>query len=169
MYVGELTPVAQPTGLSRTVRHSIPLACLIKKLKSQLQKNNTKRAAYELNPYDPILDIPIYDDCLDGAQTLGYPCLSHLSFKVTSDRRLMLVAFYRSHHYIQRALGNLYGLGWLQHYVATQAGIEPATLLCISSMAMLDTSSKQWGSSDIENLLDECNGILNKASVDQAA
>lgn len=134
-----------------------PLALLIEKLKNQLKTNHPIHATYELSTYDPILDIPIYDDCLDGRKPLGYPCLSHLSFKLTEERRLMLVALYRSHYYVQRALGNLYGLGWLQHYVATQAAIEPASLLCISTMAKLETETGKWGRAAVDTLLDDCN------------
>jgi hypothetical protein len=96
-----------------------PLADLIQKLSRQVATSGPKHAAYELGILD--VDIPIYDPCSDGRRTMGGPCLSHLSFKLKDDARLVLTAFYRSHHYIRRALGNLFGLAWLQHFVATRS------------------------------------------------
>lgn len=133
-----------------------PLADLIQKLSRQAATSGPKHAAYELGILD--VDIPLYDPYSDGRQIMGGPCLSHLSFKVKDDARLMLTAFYRSHHYIKRALGNLFGLAWLQHFVAREVGLQTAELVCISSMATLDI--KGWKKSDVTNLLDNCEAIV---------
>ena len=143
-----------------------PLKDVIDKLKKQLASSSTLRAAYELNPFDPFLNIPIYRGASDKGYTMGGPCLSHLSFKLTADHRLMLTAFYRSHYYLQRALGNLFGLAWLQFFVAREVGIEPASLICHSSMACLDTMSKKgeisgWNSGDVTTLLRRCVAALD--------
>jgi hypothetical protein len=135
-----------------------PLQAIIEKLQRQLATNGPMRAAYELNLIDPILDIPIYDSTSDRKFIRGGPCLSHLSFKLKADRTLLLTAFYRSHHYVQRALGNLYGLAWLQHFVAQKIGIATAELVCISSMATLETEGG-WSRAQINSLLKHCEAL----------
>jgi hypothetical protein len=138
-----------------------PLDDLMRKLSSQVKTNKPKRATYEINLVDVFLDLPIYDADEDASQIMGTPCLSHLSFKLKDDNRLMLTAFYRSHYYIERAFGNLLGLAWLQHFVATETKIQTAELVCISSMALLDTKSakdslKGWKTSEVNALLGQC-------------
>jgi len=139
----------------------VPLQVIIEKLTCQLKNSSTLRAAYEVNLIDPMVDIPIYEADSDRDNTIGGPCLSHLSFKLKNDHRLMLAAFYRSHYYVQRALGNLFGLAWLQDFVATKVGVKTSELVCISSMAVLETD-KLWGKSDTAALLKRC-----RKSVDQ--
>lgn len=129
-----------------------PLEAIIDKLKGELAlEKGAVKASYELNLVEPFLDIPIYDCTTDRGPRIGGPCLTHLSFKLTHDRRLMLTAFYRSHYYMERALGNLYGLAWLQHFVADSVGIPSAQLVCISSMATLDVG--KWTKREVANLL----------------
>jgi hypothetical protein len=136
-------------------REFVPLQVIIQKLTAQLKNSSTLRAAYEVNLIDPMVDIPIYEADSDRGNTIGGPCLSHLSFKLKDDHRLMLTAFYRSHYYVQRALGNLFGLAWLQDFVATKVGVKAGELVCISSMGVLETD-KQWGKSDTTALLTRC-------------
>jgi hypothetical protein len=133
----------------------MPLDALIQKLRKQLKTKGPMRSAYEMNLIDPLLDIPIYDSTTDRGRPRGGPCLSHLSFKLKPDRKLMLTAFYRYHYYSQRALGNLYGLAWLQEFVASSVGLERAELVCISSMATLE-KEKNWSKSDMDKLLERC-------------
>jgi hypothetical protein len=133
----------------------VPLQVIIDKLRSQLKNTSTLRAAYELNLIEPMIDIPIYEADTDRDNTIGGPCLSHLSFKLKHDHRLMLTAFYRSHYYLQRALGNLFGLAWLQDFVAHQAGVKSAELVCISSMGIVE-HDKSWGQPEIAALLKRC-------------
>lgn len=80
----------------------------------------------------------------------------------------MLTALYRSHYYVYRALGNLYGLAWLQHFVAREVGIEAANLVCHSTMAKLDTLAakpkaevKGWGSGDVKALIARCTAAMS--------
>jgi hypothetical protein len=145
-----------------------PLKHLIEKLRKQLATASPKRAIYELNTLDSPNDIPIYCEKSDSNFIMGGPCLSHLSFKLTADRRLMLTALYRSHYYVQRALGNLYGLAWLQFFVASELKIKTAELVCLSTMAQLDTLSakpksgvKGWGVREVEALLAQCSRTIN--------
>lgn len=72
----------------------------------------------------------------------------------------MLTAFYRSHFYVQRALGNLFGLAHLQNFVAEQAGLEQASLVCISSMAQLDINGGHWTKDEIRDLIRRCHEAL---------
>lgn len=136
-------------------REFVPLQVILEKLTAQLKNSSTLRAAYEVNLIDPVVDIPIYEADSDRDNTIGGPCLSHLSFKLKHDHRLMLTAFYRSHYYVQRALGNLFGLAWLQDFVATKVGVKTGELVCISSMGVLETD-KQWGKSETTALLKGC-------------
>lgn len=147
-----------------------PLQGLIEKLRKQLEGPAPKRGAYEIGTLDSADDIAIYDGSVDSGRILGGPCLSHLSFKLTGDRRLMLTALYRSHYYVYRALGNLYGLAWLQHFVAQQVGIDTANLVCHSTMAKLDTLGanakagvKGWGVGEVKTLVSQCSAAVKGA------
>lgn len=142
-----------------------PLETLIKKLSVQSASRRPKHAAYEVGLLEIDEDIPLYDPTADSGRTMGGPCLSHLSFKLNDDRRLMLTAVYRSHHYIHRALGNLFGLAWLQHFVASEVGIEAAQLVCVSSMATLDVDG--WKKGDVTSLLDECDEAMGQGWADE--
>lgn len=146
-------------GLPSARRQPGPLQVLIEKLRGQLKGPAPKRGAYELGTLDSV-DLPLYESSADAGRIMSGPCLSHLSFKLTSDRRLILTALYRSHYYVYRALGNLYGLAWLQHFVAREVGIEAANLVCHSTMAKLDTLKGKpaagivgWGVSDVKRLI----------------
>jgi thymidylate synthase len=143
-------------------REFVPLQVIIEKLQKQLKKTSTLRAAYEISLIDPIVDIPIYEAESDRDNTIGGPCLSHISFKLKDNHRLMLTAFYRSHYYIQRALGNLFGLAWLQDFVSTRVGVQSAELVCISSMAVLETEPNNWGKTETDALLKQCRAALDE-------
>jgi hypothetical protein len=141
-----------------------PLHDLLAKLKGQLPLSGPNRAAYELGTVEPFLDLPIYDPARDRHRPIGGPCLSHVSVKLTKDQRVMLTGFYRSHFYVQRALGNLFGLAHLQHFIAKEAGIEAGPLICHSSMAQLELKPKKkngpehekWGKSAVADLIARC-------------
>ncbi len=133
-----------------------PLKVLVEKLGVQLTMKGPNRAVYELGIVDPFLDIPIYDPRHDRTRPIGGPCLSHVSFKLTRDSRLMLTALYRSHWYVQRALGNLFGLAHLQYFVAKETGLELGPLVCVSSMALLDVKGGMWGKRAVRDLIKRC-------------
>lgn len=97
-------------------------------------------------------DVPTYEAAQDGKEWLGFPCLSHLSFKrveIDHGHAVNLTAVYRSHHYCSRALGNLLGLAQLLSFVAKESGLVVGTLSCLSSHAELDTSA--WGGVAVAN------------------
>ena len=141
-----------------------PLETLVEKLKRNLAQTSTQRAVYELNTVEPFLDIPIYDPAADRNWPIGGPCLSHLSVKLTADHRLMLTGFYRSHYYIQRALGNLLGLAHLQNFIAKETGLQLGALVCHSSMAVLETDSKKWGKRDVVELVRQAHAARERAA-----
>lgn len=66
------------------------------------------------------------------------------------------MALYRSHWYVQRALGNLFGLAHLQHFVAQETGLELGPLVCISSVAQLEVQSGKWGKDAVKDLISRC-------------
>lgn len=126
-----------------------PLDKIIEKLIAIRTKDLNKYiAAYELGVCDSAVDLaddfngcgfdlPTYDPGADRHKYYGSACLSHVTFKLMHGK-IDLTAIYRSHHYAERALGNLIGLAQLQHYVAKEAGYNTGTLTCISTYAKLD-------------------------------
>jgi hypothetical protein len=138
-----------------------PLRELVDKLKVQLSQPGPNRAVYELGVIDLFVDIPIYDPRADRTRPIGGPCLSHISFHLSPDRKLMLTALYRSHWYVQRALGNLFGLAHLQHFVASETRLLPGPLTCVSAMAQLDVQAGKWGKNAVRDLIRHCHTARN--------
>lgn len=117
-----------------------PLENVMRKLESQIKNPNGKRCVFELSvdglTTDAVETIPI---SRNDNRLFGFPCLSHLSFKLNRDRsQLHLTAIYRSHYYIEKALGNLLGLARLQSFMARELDIQPGVLVCHSTLAKLD-------------------------------
>ncbi|HEV3189972.1 MAG TPA: hypothetical protein VGY54_05720 [Polyangiaceae bacterium] len=142
-----------------------PLEELIKKM----QQKQPVRAAYELG-FGFGFDLATYDDDEDRDHRMGGPCLSHLSFKLI-ENRVHLTALYRSHHYVQRAFGNLLGLARLQGFVAEQVGADNGPLVCHSTMALLDHGVKKnkktheekgWRESEVAPLLERCGSLFRE-------
>jgi hypothetical protein len=136
-----------------------PLKICVEKMKGQLAKEKgAKRNCYELSlnedESDEPLELAIYTAVNDQKPTFGRPCLSHISLKITRDGKLNLSALYRSHYYVERALGNLLGLARLQDFICKQTGLAAGTLVCLATYARLDVHVG-WGKTKIEALLDE--------------
>jgi hypothetical protein len=116
-----------------------PLDRMIRKLASSVQRGTVIRSHHELSLVDPALEIAIADPALPGmTRTRGGPCLSHLSFKVPDRTNVDLIAFYRTHYFVEKALGNFIGLARLLNFVARETGLSPGKLTVISSCAHLD-------------------------------
>lgn len=145
----------------RTGKVINPLEKVIAALRIESRGRNPKRSRYELGMTEPFTDISIADPTLPFAnQAIGGPCLSHLSFKLDPvSGQVRLIAFYRSHYYVERALGNLVGLARLLSFVANEVGLEPGPLTCISSYAQIDVGP-HWRRSEICRLVSECKGVL---------
>lgn len=128
-----------------------PLYEVVRKLKKASTDGNGYNSNYELGIHAPEdllsedigCEVPLYSPAEDRSKIGNYPCLSHLTFKLVDRKTLELTAIYRSHYYLQRALGNLVGLAHLMRFVAIETGLEIGSLTCISTDAHLDDSS--WG------------------------
>lgn len=140
-----------------------PLEMIVTRLAAAGQPQRTDgkpvsfASAYELGVADPEQDLgappqedggelPTYNAGRDGREWLGFPCLSHVTFKrvpVDGGHAVNLTAMYRSHHYCSRALGNLLGLAQLLSFVAHESGLQVGTLSCLSTYAELDV--RAWG------------------------
>lgn len=130
-----------------------PLETIVQKLHTA-KGGRRIRAAYELGVVAPTdlvdeveidlgCELPLYDPATDRKRPTNIPCLSHISFKLNKDDTVDLTAIYRSHHYAQRALGNLIGLSQLLAFVAKEAELKPGHLTCVSTQAHLDVGT--WG------------------------
>jgi hypothetical protein len=137
-----------------------PLARLVQKVARRVQHGGTT-THFELSLDDPAFDLATYDAHHDSAYTIGGPCLSHLSFKMDPAGALRLTAFYRSHWYVARALGNLVGLARLQAFVASQAGAAVGPLTIIASEAVLDISAKDRSAASTRTALQACRAIFD--------
>jgi thymidylate synthase len=109
---------------------------------------------YELGIYDPSLDLRIYDPTRDANRRMNRQCLSFLSFKLDSERRLSLTAVYRNHFYVARLLGNMIGLGRLLEFVTIESGAKIGSLTILSTHAEVDTF--KWNRQAIKQLIDVC-------------
>ncbi|MEP0315141.1 MAG: hypothetical protein ABJL57_01350 [Hyphomonas sp.] len=145
-------------------------------LEKIIEKMNAARkykACYELVPGRPVLDeednaadVTTYDPATDRNPYYGnLPCLSLASFKYDkSTNQVRLNATYRSHYYMQRALGNLIGLGRLQYFVARESGADVGPLTINSTYAKLDTGKSgggdgTWSRADISELIATCESL----------
>jgi len=145
-------PTVDGTGMQS------PLEQLIGKMKRQ-RKTSHMRSVYEVSlveDEDLLTDIPIYRAESDARHIRGryLPCLSYLSFKLLPDM-VTLTAMYRYHYYVQRALGNLFGLAQLLAFVASEVKVDAGPLICHSTYAVLDTDGG-WTEKDVEQLIGEC-------------
>ena len=133
-----------------------PLEVLVNKLKKQLTGGHFK-AIYELSlvESEDFLELPTYDAAADCNRTRMHPCLSHLSFKLIPGNSIMLTAIYRYHYYVEKALGNLFGLAQLLSFVAKEAGLQVGPLVCHSTYAVLDLDGG-WALSDLQKLSERC-------------
>lgn len=139
-----------------------PLEECIMKISNQLSGRQTFRACYEIDVFDSGFDLHTYDASVDRRQTRGFPCLSHLSFRISPGRRLLMTATYRYHFYIERFLGNVLGLGQLQRFICDETGLEPGPVVCVSSYAKVEKGSR-WGKRGVRELLRKAAGTYAAA------
>lgn len=96
---------------------------------------------------------------------MSFPCLSYVSIKPESVEkgggRIHMTALYRNHYFIGRAYGNYLGLGWLLEFLCDATARKPGELLCISSMARLESPPDGLPKGKINELVE----ILRKAEV----
>lgn len=126
-----------------------PLGNLIDKLNKEKATPGPKTACYEIGVAEGAYDLPLYNTVDDASRHMGGPCLSHISFKLFNGQ-IHLAAFYRSHDYRYKALGNLLGLARLQACVAHEVGLPMGSLVVHSSYAWFQPGS---GKRKLEALL----------------
>jgi hypothetical protein len=117
-----------------------PLDLLVNKLRKRAKSGLGTKSHYELALADEGFELTTYLPEKDPGHQRGGPCLSHISFKIDDLGALRLTAFYRSHFYVERALGNLLGLARLQAFAAQEAQMPIGPLTCIASYAYLETN-----------------------------
>lgn len=130
-----------------------PLAKLVAKLAARTKSGHGSKNHYELPIADEAFELTTNLPEHDCGHHRGGPCLSHLSFKLDDQGTLRLTAFYRSHFYVERALGNLLGLARLQAFVATEVGVAVGPLTCIASYAWLESSLKHANAQKVKAFL----------------
>jgi hypothetical protein len=135
-----------------------PLHELITFMAGQIGGGRTYRNVYEMTIYDPTRD---------AGKISNRQCLSFLSFKLTSEHRLLLTAVYRNHTYIARGLGNFIGLGRLQAFVAQQSGATLGSLTCFSTHAEIDHFRTNrngiiegWTKREADDLIARCECLI---------
>jgi len=106
----------------------------VRKLRQELETQGPKSSRYEINIYAEAKDTPV----------MSFPCLAHVSVHL-HDQQLHVQAVYRNEYLIGRAYGNFLGLGELQEYIATAAGLEVGELLMTINHADLDGNSGPVG------------------------
>ena len=119
-----------------------PLDQMLRKMRSEIANRGTKRACYELGITAAECELPLYSAAEERRERMGFPCLSHLSFKVWSGS-VHLTALYRSHDYGIKAPGNLLGLSRLLLFVARETGQEVGSLVVHSSYAYISTPKRE--------------------------
>jgi hypothetical protein len=155
-YAMRLLTKSLPTSDGTTLQS--PLQQLVSKMKRQ-RETTKMRSVYEVSLIEDedlmAADIPIYKASKDSRYIRGGPCLSHLSFKLLPNATVTLAATYRYHYYVQRALGNLFGLAQLLDFVASEVGGQAGPLVCHSTYAKVDTDNG-WSTADVRQLVAEC-------------
>lgn len=82
-------------------------------------------------------EMVVYDPAHDRRKTMGFPCLSFLSFHLHEDQ-VHLAGHYRNHCFVERAYGNYVGLGALLAYVAAESSWPAGEMLIVSGHAEIE-------------------------------
>ncbi|MGI9363272.1 MAG: hypothetical protein ACR2O7_17225 [Parasphingorhabdus sp.] len=134
----------------RMLRQKMADGTYVNQLERTLHKLaiDNKKACFELSAGpifvdasspENVAEMTTYDIQSDKSKQMGMACLSHLSFtRENPGGKLHLNGTYRSHYYIERALGNLIGLAGLLAFVAEESGHEIGTLAINSTFAKLE-------------------------------
>ncbi|NRQ56334.1 hypothetical protein [Brevibacillus sp. HD1.4A] len=89
-----------------------------------------------------VYELPIYQPGKDANMTMGFPCMSYISFSSEQDR-LNLNAYYRNQYFVKKAYGNYLGLSRLLAYVCTESGYKIGRLTCTATHATLESGFTQ--------------------------
>lgn len=91
------------------VRRTIGQSYLIEMIKKSIEWNKNYEAVFY-----------IHTNCeSDNFRPRGSPCLQYIQFRLHHNNKISLTAVYRSHDFVNKALGNFIGLSDLGKFVAT--------------------------------------------------
>jgi thymidylate synthase len=79
---------------------------------------------------------------IDKLKPIGSPCLQFIEVLWAADDTIDLVALYRNHDFLKKALGNFIGLARLLAFIAIEANKKPGKLICHSVRAYCDSAPK---------------------------
>lgn len=79
---------------------------------------------------------------LDSIKPIGSPCLQYVEILWGRDDRIDLIAVYRNHEFLKKALGNYIGLGRLLQFICDEAGKKPGRIVCHSIRAYCDEPNR---------------------------
>jgi thymidylate synthase len=78
----------------------------------------------------------------DKLKPIGSPCLQFAEILWSADNTIDLVALYRNHDFLKKALGNFIGLGRLLAFIASESNKKPGKVICHSVRAYCDSTTK---------------------------
>lgn len=93
--------------------------------------------------------------------TMGFPCLSHISFTLEHDR-LSLAALYRNQYFVARAYGNYLGLARIGAFVASEVGVELGEIVCLATHA--DAEFGDFSKRAVEELVQSARNTSDRVS-----
>lgn len=79
---------------------------------------------------------------IDRLKPIGSPCLQYIEVLWGRDGTIDLVAVYRNHDFLKKALGNFIGLGRILNFIAEHSDKKPGRLVCHSVHAYTDAPNK---------------------------
>jgi thymidylate synthase len=79
---------------------------------------------------------------LDKLKPIGSPCLQFAEILWSADDTIDLVALYRNHDFLKKALGNFIGLGRLLAFIARESNKKSGKVICHSVRAYCDSTAK---------------------------
>jgi hypothetical protein len=79
---------------------------------------------------------------LDAIKPIGSPCLQYIEVLWGRDDVVDLVAVYRNHEFLKKALGNYIGLGRLLQFISSESGKTPGRVVCHSVRAYCDEPNR---------------------------
>jgi thymidylate synthase len=79
---------------------------------------------------------------VDKLKPIGSPCLQFAEILWSGDDTIDLVALYRNHDFLKKALGNFIGLGRLLAFIASESNKKPGKVICHSVRAYCNSTTK---------------------------
>lgn len=104
------------------------LEIIISALKSE---KSVRRSKLQAGIFDPTVDHT-------NSWMQGFPCLQHVTFFKTKDKKLIINSFYAVQFFIKRAYGNWLGLINLGKFIAQETGLELERFNCFIGAEVLD-------------------------------